>query len=180
MKRALVPGTFDPITEGHLDIVRRASQIFDEVIISIAESPDKGGHARLFTLEERVRLAKESTADLPNVRVESFGDLLVNFARRMDAKVIVKGLRAITDFEYEFQMTAMNYEIDREIETVFIMSPPKYMYLSSSIVREIARLNGPFKEFVSAPVFHALCGKYGLNEADVPAAAQSAAQRADV
>ena len=98
----------------------------------------------------------------------------------MDAKVIVKGLRAITDFEYEFQMTAMNYEIDREIETVFIMSPPKYMYLSSSIVREIARLNGLFKEFVSAPVFHALCGKYGLNEADVPAAAQSAAQRANV
>lgn len=162
MKRALVPGTFDPITEGHLDIIRRASQIFDEVIVSVAASPNKGGHGRLFTLEERVELARKSVADIPNVRVEPFCELLVSFARRMDAKVLVKGLRAITDFEYEFQMTAMNYDIDREVETVFIMSPPKYMYLSSSIVREIASLGGPFREFVSEPVYRALCEKYDL------------------
>ena len=168
MKRALIPGTFDPITEGHLDIVKRASQLFDEVIVSVAASPNKGGTGRLFTLEERVKLAEASTASIPNVRVESFSDLLVTYAHRMDANVIVKGLRAITDFEYEFQMTAMNYDIDKDIETVFIMSPPKYMYLSSSIVREIARLNGPFKEFVSEPVFHALCAKYGLDEKGVP------------
>ena len=105
MKRALVPGTFDPITEGHLDIVRRAAQIFDEVIIAVAASPTKNGHGRLFTQEERVAMAQASVADLPNVRVEPFNDLLVNFARKMDAKVVVKGLRAITDFEYEFQMT---------------------------------------------------------------------------
>lgn len=163
MKRALVPGTFDPITEGHLDIIRRASQIFDEVIVAVAASPTKNGHGRLFTLEERVELAERSTADLANVRVEPFSELLVDFARRVDAHVVVKGLRAITDFEYEFQMTAMNYELDREVETVFIMSPPKYMYLSSSIVREIASLNGPFKQFVSPAVFEALCRKYDLD-----------------
>lgn len=163
MKRALVPGTFDPITEGHLDIIRRAAQIFDEVVVAVAASPDKGGHGRLFTLEERVDLAERSLLDAPNVRVEPFSELLVDFARKVDAHVVVKGLRAITDFEYEFQMTAMNYELDRSIETVFIMSPPKYMYLSSSIVREIASLHGPFKQFVSAPVCEALCEKYGLD-----------------
>lgn len=164
MKRALVPGTFDPITEGHLDIVRRAAQIFDEVIIAVAASPTKNGHGRLFTQEERVAMAEASVSDLPNVRVEPFNDLLVNFARKMDANVLVKGLRAITDFEYEFQMTAMNYEIEPGIETVFIMSPPNYMYLSSSIVREIASYGGPFKQFVSEPVFHALCEKFSLDE----------------
>ena len=168
MKRALVPGTFDPITEGHLDIIRRASQIFDEIIVAVADSPNKGGHARLFTLEERVELARQSTAHFPNVRVEPFSDLLVTFARRMDATVVVKGLRATTDFEYEFQMTAMNYEIDRNIETMFIMSPPKYMYLSSSVVREVASLNWPFRQFVSRPVFHALCEKFNLDESAVP------------
>lgn len=165
MKRALVPGTFDPITEGHLDIVRRAAQIFDEVIIAVAASPTKNGHGRLFSQEERVAMAEASVADLANVRVEPFDDLLVNFARKMDANVLVKGLRAITDFEYEFQMTAMNYEIEPSIETVFIMSPPNYMYLSSSIVREIASYGGPFKQFVSKPVFHALCEKLSLDEA---------------
>lgn len=162
LRRALVPGTFDPITEGHLDIIRRAAQIFDEVIVAVAASPTKGGRSRLFTLEERVELAQETVRMLPNVRVEPFSELLVEFARHMQADVVVKGLRAITDFEYEFQMTAMNYEIEREIETVFIMSPPKYMYLSSSIVREIASLNGPFKQFVSPCVYQALCEKYQL------------------
>ena len=154
MKRALVPGTFDPITEGHLDIIRRASQIFDEVIVAVAASPNKGGRSRLFSLEERVVLAEQSIEDIPNARVESFDELLVTFARRMGANVVVKGLRAITDFEYEFQMTAMNYDIDSSIETVFVMSPPKYMYLSSSIVREVASLGGP------EPVYRALRRKF--------------------
>ena len=165
-RRALVPGTFDPITEGHLDIIRRAAQIFDEVLVAVAASPAKGGHGRLFTLEERVSLVRTSTADISNVRVEPFSELLVEFARRMQADVVVKGLRAITDFEYEFQMTAMNYEIERNIETVFIMSPPQYMYLSSSLVREIASLNGPFEQFVSPCVYEALCEKYHLDRTD--------------
>ncbi len=163
MKRALVPGTFDPITEGHLDIIRRGSQLFDELIVGVAASPGKGPKGPLFSLQERVNLARESTADLPNVTVEPFNELLVNFADRMGAHVVVKGLRAITDFEYEFQMTAMNYQLQQEIETVFIMSPPQYMYLSSSIVREIASLGGPFSQFVSPCVYEALCQKYGLD-----------------
>lgn len=160
MKRALVPGTFDPITEGHLDIVRRAAQIFDEVIIAVAASPTKNGHGRLFTQEERVAMAEVSVADLANVRVEPFDDLLVNFARKMDANVLVKGLRAITDFEYEFQMAALNYDLDRTIETVFIMSPPQYMYLSSSIVRELASLHNPVDRFVPEHVAEALARKF--------------------
>ena len=135
MRRALVPGTFDPITNGHIDVIARASQMFDEVIVGVAKSDKK---RPLFTLEERVALAKEATARLDNVSVVGFDDLLVHFAEEIDCKFVVKGLRAITDFEYEFQMTAANYRLNDSIETVFIMSPPQYMYLSSSIVREIA------------------------------------------
>ena len=162
MKRAIVPGTFDPITEGHLDVIRRAAQIFDEIVVGVAASPAK---APLFTLDERVALARESTEGIDKVLVEPFSDLLADFARRMDAQVVVKGLRAITDFEYEFQMTAMNYELSNEIETIFIMSPPKYMYLSSSIVREIASLEGPVEQFVTPCVLRALRHKYGFDRA---------------
>ncbi len=153
MKRALTPGTFDPITSGHLDVITRAAQLFDEIIVSVAASPKK---KPLFSLEERVELARQATAHLPNVRVEPFSDLLVDFAHRMDAGVVVKGLRAVTDFEYEFQQTALNYELDRELETIFIMSPPQYMYLSSSIVREIASLHGDLGQFVPSCVRDAL------------------------
>ena len=128
MRRALVPGTFDPITNGHIDVIARASQMFDEVIVGVAKSDKK---RPLFTLEERVALAKEATARLDNVSVVGFDDLLVHFAEEIDCKFVVKGLRAITDFEYEFQMTAANYRLNDSIETVFIMSPPQYMYLSS-------------------------------------------------
>jgi len=164
MKRAVVPGTFDPITEGHLDIIRRAAQIFDEIVVAVAASPGKGPKGPLFSLEERVALAQESLSDIPNVTVQPFDELLVGFANRVKAHVVVKGLRAVTDFEYEFQMTAMNYQLQQEIETFFIMSPPQYMYLSSSIVREIASLGGPFKKFVSPCVYEALCLKYGLDK----------------
>lgn len=166
-RRAVVPGTFDPVTEGHLDIIRRASQIFDEVIVAVAASPGKGPKGPLFSLDERVALVEESLADVPNVSVQPFNELLVQFADRVNAHVVVKGLRAITDFEYEFQMTAMNYELHHDIETVFIMSPPQYMYLSSSIVREIASLNGPFEKFVSPCVREALYRKYGLEPKDI-------------
>ena len=162
MTRAIVPGTFDPITEGHLDIIRRAAQIFDEVVVGVAESPSK--HP-LFSHEERVELARQSVEGLGSVAVEPFSDLLTDFAARMDAKIVVKGLRAITDFEYEFQQTAINFELSRELETVFIMSPPKFMYLSSSIVRELARLDGAIDQFVPPCVKDALVRKYDLGHA---------------
>ncbi|MEC4272633.1 pantetheine-phosphate adenylyltransferase [Adlercreutzia sp. R25] len=157
MKRALTPGTFDPITEGHLDVIRRAAQLVDEVIVSVAVSAGKGP---LFSLEERVALAREATKDIPNVRVEPFDELLVDFARRMEAQAVVKGLRAITDFEYEFQMTAMNYQLDKNLETVFIMSTPQHMYLSSSVVREIASWGGDVSQFVPPCVNEALVARF--------------------
>ena len=129
----------------------------DEIVVAVAASPGKGP---LFTLEERTELARQATAHLGNVRVEPFDGLLVDFARSIDAQVIVKGLRAITDFEYEFQMAALNYELSHDLETVFIMSPPQYMYLSSSIVREVSRLNGDVSRFVPECVQAALLKKY--------------------
>lgn len=153
MSKAIVPGTFDPITNGHLDVVARASQLFDEVVVAVAASEKK---KPLFTLEERVALAAEATEGFGNVTVEGFDGLLTTFAEEQGAHVIVKGLRAITDFEYEFQMTAMNYQMDSAIETLFVMSPPEYMYLSSSIVRELAALHGVYDQFVPACVKSAL------------------------
>ncbi|MEF9925212.1 MAG: pantetheine-phosphate adenylyltransferase [Raoultibacter sp.] len=157
MKRAVVPGTFDPITAGHLDVITRASQLFDEVIVSVAASPKK---QPLFSLDERVALARKATAHLSNVTVQCFDELLTVFAERVGAHVVVKGLRAITDFEYEFQMTALNYQLNKEIETFFVMSPPQYMYLSSSIVREIACLHGDIDQFVPPCVKGALEAKF--------------------
>ena len=158
MKRALTPGTFDPITSGHLDVIARASQLMDEVIVAVADSQKKGP---LFTLEERVELVRQATAHLSNVRVEPFRGLLVDLAKELDATVVVKGLRAITDFEYEFQMTAMNYQLSPQLETLFIMSPPQYMYLSSSIVREIASMGSDVSTLVPANVNERLRARYG-------------------
>ncbi len=157
MKRAVTPGTFDPITYGHLDVITRAAQLMDEVVVAVASSP---GKKPLFSLEERAALASEATAHLENVRVMPFEGLLVDFAREQNAQVLVKGLRAITDFEYEFQMAALNYQLANELETVFIMSPPQYMYLSSSIVRELASLHSPVDQFVPPHVAHALSRKF--------------------
>ena len=157
MTRALTPGTFDPITSGHLDVITRASQLMDEVIVAVAASERKNP---LFSLEKRVQMVRQATAHLPNVTVQPFSGLLVDVAREVGAECVVKGLRAITDFEYEFQMTALNYQLDEELETVFIMSPPQYMYLSSSIVREIASLKGDVSGFVPPCVKEALEEKF--------------------
>ncbi|MDO4400306.1 MAG: pantetheine-phosphate adenylyltransferase [Coriobacteriia bacterium] len=157
MKKALVPGTFDPITNGHLDIITRAASIFDEVVVAVALSAKKN---TLFPLDRRVELVEEAVKDLPNVTVKGFDGLLTDFAFEQGAHCVVKGLRAITDFEYEFQMAAMNWQLHRAVETFFIMSPPEYMYLSSSIVRELASMNGKFEKFVPENVVPALKEAY--------------------
>ena len=157
MRRALTPGTFDPITSGHLDIIPRAAQLFDEVVVAVAQS---AGKHPLFSLDERTALVRQVVEPLPNVRVEPFDCMLVDFARRMDAQAVIKGLRAITDFEYEFQQAALNDQLDGSVETMFIMSPPEYMYLSSSVVREIASLGGPVGQFVPPCVEKALRAKF--------------------
>ncbi|MDD5806521.1 MAG: pantetheine-phosphate adenylyltransferase [Eggerthellales bacterium] len=159
MVKAIVPGTFDPITNGHLDVVARASNMFDEVVIAVASSHKK---RPLFSLEERIALANQAVSEmkgLKNVSVVGFDDLLISFAHQIGADVVVKGLRAITDFEYEFQMTAANYQMDPSLETMFIMSPPHYMYLSSSIVREIASFGGDVAGIVPPCVDAALKNK---------------------
>lgn len=155
MKRGIVPGTFDPITSGHIDIIERASSLLDDVIVGVAHSPDKGG-GPLFSVEERVALVEETVSHLSNVSVRPFDTLLVEFAKQVDATVIVKGLRAMTDFEREFQMAALNWRLDSKVETLFIMAVPEYMYLSSSAVKEIASHGGNVRGLVSAPVAEAL------------------------
>ena len=157
MKRAVVPGTFDPITEGHLDVIKRASHFFDEVIVGVAASHKK---KPLFDHNTRIELAKLSTETFENVTVLGFDGLLTDFVEENQATAVVKGLRAITDFEYEFQMTAMNYQLNEDIETLFFMSSPQYMYLSSSIVREIASYQGNVEKFVTPCVKKALEEKF--------------------
>lgn len=158
MRRALCPGTFDPVTNGHLDVIERAARLFDEVIVAVALSPDKGG-GPLFTLEERTRFIEHEVRGLSNVRVRSFDGLLVECAQDNDAQVIIKGLRAVTDFEREFQMAQLNYVLDHAIETMFIMSIPRYAYLSSSAVKEIARYGGAVTGLVPDAVCEALASR---------------------
>lgn len=151
--RAVYPGTFDPITNGHLDVIERATRIFEELIVAVATNPSK---RPLFSIEERTAMVKEACAHLPNVRVETFDGLLVEFARHVGAKVIIKGLRAVSDFDYEFQMAAMNRKLAPEIETVFIMTSLEYAYLSSSIIKEVAELGGCIQGLVPPPVVERL------------------------
>lgn len=145
MKKAVYPGSFDPVTLGHLDIIERTSKMFDKVIIGVLNNKSK---SPLFSVEERVNMLKEVTADLPNVEVQSFAGLLIDFVRKNDAQVIVRGLRAITDFEYELQMAQTNRVIAPELDTIFLTTNLKYSYLSSSIVKEIAEFDGEISGFL--------------------------------
>jgi pantetheine-phosphate adenylyltransferase len=160
VKRALCPGTFDPMTNGHLDVIARASAIFDEVVVVVAVSPDKGG-GPLFTVDERVEMVSLATALFDNVSVRPFDSLLVDLAKELDAPVIVKGLRAVTDFEREFQMAQLNYRLDDAIETMFIVAVPECMYLSSSAVKEIAGYGGSVEGLVPAEVNGRLMERLG-------------------
>ena len=149
MKIAICPGSFDPVTNGHLDVVRLAASLFDRVIVLVAVNSEKKG---LFTVEERCDLLRRVTADLPNVTVDSDGGLLADYARRKGADAIVKGLRAMSDFEYEFQMALTNRKLNPAVETVFLTTTADYMYVSSSLVKEVARLGGDISPFVPASI----------------------------
>lgn len=156
MRTAIYPGTFDPITNGHLDILKRALKLFDKVIITIARNSAKNP---LFSEEDRLAMIKESVKSLKAVEIDCFDGLLVDYARKKKATAVVRGLRAISDFEYELQMALMNRKLDDHLVTVFLMPNEKYTYLNSSIVREIARHKGSIREFVQPHVLRALENK---------------------
>lgn len=156
-KIAVVPGTFDPITNGHLDIINRGSAIFGKVYVVVLNNSSK--HP-LFSVEERIQLIKEATAHLPNVTVETSQGLLIDYAESVNASVIIRGLRAVSDFEYEMQITSMNRVLNDEIETFFIMTKNQYSFLSSSIVKEVAKYGGHIGELVPKHVESALKSKY--------------------
>lgn len=145
MNIGIYPGSFDPITYGHIDIIERSTKLFDKLIVAVLTNPQK---KPLFSVENRIEMIKHSIRHLKNVEVDSFNGLLVDFARQKKARVIVKGLRAVSDFEYELQMALMNKKLDNEIETIFIMTNSKYSYLSSSVVKEVASFGGCVKELV--------------------------------
>jgi len=148
MTRVVYPGTFDPITRGHEDVVRRAAGLFGDVIVAVAESR----RDTLFTLKERVEMAQEVFANFANVQVEGFNDLLMNYVQKKEARVVLRGLRAVSDFEFEFQMAGMNRSLQPEVETVFLTPAEKYTFISASMVREIARFGGDVSKFVSPSV----------------------------
>jgi len=152
-KIALYPGTFDPITNGHIDLVQRAAKLFDTVIVAIASSSKKNPR---FSLEKRIELAKQVLSDCPNVEVKGFDILLIEFARQQKATVLIRGLRAVSDFEYEFQLASMNRHLASEIESVFLMPADEYSFISSSLVKEVATLGGDVSKFVHPIVFKAL------------------------
>ena len=151
--KAIYPGTFDPITHGHTDIVRRAAHLFDEVIVAVAKSHGKNP---LFSLDERIELAQTVLKDLPGVKVCGFSGLLANFVHEQQALVVVRGLRAVTDFEYEFQLAGMNSDLMPDVETVFLRTDTRYTYISATLVREVALLKGDVSQFVAPPVLQAL------------------------
>ncbi len=156
MRRAIYPGTFDPVTVGHLDIVRRACHMFDEIIIAVADSSAK---KPMFTLSQRIEMAQAATADRPKVRVIGFESLLVDLSDKLEANIIIRGLRAVSDFEYELQMGYANASLKKELETVYLMPSLEYAFVSSSIVRTILEFDGKFDHLVS-PQTHVLIEKY--------------------
>ncbi len=159
-KLAVVPGSFDPITNGHLDIINRGAAIFGEVNVVVLNNSSKQS---LFSIEERMKLIKDATAHLPNVKVDTFSGLLMDYAASVKASAIIRGLRAVSDFEYEMQITSMNRLLNPEIETFFIMTRNQYSFLSSSIVKEVAKYGGDIGKLVPQHVEKALMAKYGTN-----------------
>jgi pantetheine-phosphate adenylyltransferase len=151
--KAIYPGTFDPLTNGHLDLVTRASAMFSHVILAIADSSSK---KPMFTLDERVKLAKQVTASLTNVEVLGFNELMVEFAKKHDVNILVRGLRSVSDFEYEWQLVSMNRHLMPKLESVFLMPSEKWSFISSSLVKEVARHGGDISIFLPEPVTEAL------------------------
>ena len=143
--RAIYPGSFDPPTNGHLDLIRRGAQIFEELVVAILRNSEK---TPMFSVSERLEMLKELTADLPNVRIDTFDGLMVEYAKSIDAMCVLRGIRAISDYEYELQMALMNRKIEPTLETVFMMPADKYSYVSSRLVREVAQVGGPVKGLV--------------------------------
>jgi pantetheine-phosphate adenylyltransferase len=157
MRRAIYPGSFDPVTNGHLDVIERARKLFDEVVVAVAHNDEK---QPLFSLEQRLDLLRETAGQIENVRIAEFSGLLVEFARAKNARAVIRGLRAVSDFEFEFQMALMNRNLNAAVETIFLMPKEEYTYLSSRIVKEIARLGGDVANFVPDCVVKALSGKF--------------------
>lgn len=158
MRTAIYPGSFDPVTNGHLDVLTRATNLFDRVIVAVAKNEAK---RPLFPLRERVKMVKEAVRHLPTVEVEAFDGLLVSYVESRSAKAVVRGLRAVSDFEFEFQLALMNRKLNEGIETIFMMPKDTYTFLSSRIVKEIAQLGGDVSPFVPEHVRMALAGKFG-------------------
>lgn len=157
MRRAICPGSFDPVTNGHLDVIMRAAKLFDEVVVSVVKNPQK---QPLFSLEERAQMIREACAGMPNVRVETFSGLLVRHAKEIGAQAIVKGLRALSDFEYELQQAQTNHRQEPTVETVFLATDVQYSFLSSSMVREVAELGGVVNGMVPLNVERKLRDKF--------------------
>lgn len=145
MRKVIYPGTFDPVTNGHIDIIKRAAELFDEVIVTVAKNPTK---SELFSVKERVAMLKESLKQFPTVRVDSFGGLIVEHAKAVGAVGIIRGLRAISDFEFEFQMALMNRRLSDGLKTIFLMPHEKYTYLNSTIIRNVSQFDGDISELV--------------------------------
>ena len=160
MRKAVYPGSFDPITFGHLDIIERSAKMMDELVIAVLRNSAKNS---LFSLEERVNMIKEVTKDLPNVRVETFDGLLVDYMREIEATIIIRGLRAVTDFEYELQIAQMNHVLKDDAETIFLITNLKYSYLSSSLVKEIASYGGDITKFVPEELINRIYNKYDVD-----------------
>ncbi len=158
MRTAIYPGSFDPLTNGHLDVIQRATKLFDRVVVAVAKSERK--HP-LFSLEERVELVKQGIAGMPNVEADSFDGLLVEYVEGRGAQAVVRGLRAVSDFEFEFQMALMNRKLNEKVETIFMMPKDVYTFLSSRIVKEIAHMGGAVSAFVPAHVQAALAARMG-------------------
>ncbi len=159
--KAVYPGSFDPVTNGHLDLVRRASQLFDEVVVALLRNPAKG---EAFPVPERLEMLRAATAGMARVSVDAFDGLLVDYLRQVGARVIVRGLRAVSDFEYEFQMALMNRRLAPDVETVYLMPAETYTYLSSRLVREVASLGGSVEGLVPEEVAQALARRYGRRD----------------